>query len=122
MDSQKIDALLGQLQQAEPVADDLGTPVLAEPDAVQQLVAMGPAAVPLLVQRLEGDRPPKEVAYVALVLGRIGDPRAVAPLKAMRDRYGAREPKDRWSQAAIGQANAALERLTSDRSSSPSRR
>lgn len=107
----QVDSLLRDLDRAEPVSFDLGTPELAEPAAVHQLAAMGTAIVPHLLERMQGDLPQKRVAYIVLVLNRIGDVRALAPLVDLRARYQQRGTKDEWDYAVIGQCNVAIEQL-----------
>lgn len=106
-----MDALLGELEREEPVSFSLGTPELLESDAVRTLVGLGPAIVPLLLERLRAGGPSKRLAYIALVLNRIGDARALAPLRELRASFQARQPKDEWDHAVIGQCNLALHHL-----------
>ncbi|GAA4735838.1 hypothetical protein [Phytohabitans rumicis] len=106
----RVEELLDTLGRLESPASELGTPVLVPSAAVDELVAMGPAAVPDLLRHLEG-RPAKVAAYLALVLGRIGDQRAVAPLRRLRGAYRARAPKDEWDYAVIGQCDLAIRAL-----------
>jgi hypothetical protein len=107
----KIDSLLSELDVAEPVSFDLGTPELPELDAVPQLVAMETAIVPHLLECIHGNVPKKRIAYIALVLNHLGDVRALAPLLDLRARYQQREIKDEWDYAVIGQCNLAIEQL-----------
>jgi len=112
MTKKNLDLLLGSLERTQPMFYSHGTPVLAENDeAVRQLVEMGAEIVPDLVRRIQGDIPKATAAYAAMVLGRLGDVRAVGPLSNLRDRYQTREPKDEWDFAVIGQCNIALSRL-----------
>jgi hypothetical protein len=106
----RADSLLHALAAQEPVGYSLGTPELLESDEVGELVQLDAAIVPHLVDLTRSDRP-RELAYVALVLGRIGDARALEPLRALRARVRARETKDMWDFAVIGQANVAIDRL-----------
>jgi HEAT repeat protein len=107
----KIDSLLSDLDQAEPVSFDLGTPELPDLDAVHQLVAMGTEIVPHLLERLQGDGPKQRTAYIVQVLNQLGDVRALAALLDLRARYQQRETKDEWDYAVIGQCNLAIEQL-----------
>ncbi|MGH8543019.1 MAG: HEAT repeat domain-containing protein [Gammaproteobacteria bacterium] len=109
--AEKMEALLSDLDRVEPVSYDLGTPELPEPDAVRELANMGTEIVPLLLERMRGKVPKKRMAYIALVLSRIGDVRSLAPLRELRRRYQQREPKDEWDYAAIGQCTLAIEEL-----------
>jgi hypothetical protein len=109
--AEKIDSLLSELDVAEPVSFDLGTPELPDLDAVHQLVAMGAAIVPYLLERIHGNAPKKRIAYIALVLSNLGDVRALAPLLDLRARFQQREIKDQWDYTVIGQCNFAIEQL-----------
>lgn len=112
MTTEKVDSLLQSLEQTEPIFHSLGTPELAENDeAVRQLVGMGKQIVPHLVQLIQGNAPRKTAAYVAMVLGLIGDARAVEPLRALRARYQTRKSQHDWDYAVIGQCNVALSQL-----------
>lgn len=116
MTTKKVDSLLQSLEQTQPMFHSLGTPELAENDeAVRQLVGLGTKIVPHLVDRIHGDAPRKTAAYVAMVLGRLGDARAVEPLRGLRARYQARTSQDDWDYAVIGQCNVALSRLEKPR-------
>jgi hypothetical protein len=117
--AEKAKSLLNELDAVEPVSFNLGTPELAETDAVHQLVAMGAAIVPYLLESIQGDKPKRRVAYVVLALNRIGDIRAIAPLIDLRAYYQQREPKDEWDYAVIGQCNLAIEHLEKKRSNGP---
>jgi hypothetical protein len=107
----KIDSLLGELERAEAVSFDLGTPELPEGDALKELVAMGAAIVPHLLSRVGEDTPKKRVAHIASVLRALGDRRALEPLLAVRMRFERLEGKDAWDYAVIGQCNLAIEAL-----------
>jgi hypothetical protein len=109
--AQQVDSLLSNLDRVEPISFDLGTPEVLEIDAVRQLVAMGTAVVPLLLERLQGDVPKKRIAYIVLVLNHIGDVRALAPLVELRALYQQRNIKDEWDFAVLGQCNLAIEQL-----------
>ena len=114
----RTDSLLHKLAAREPEGYSLGTPELSESEEVEQLVQLGAAIVPHLIDRTRSDRS-RKLAYVALVLGRIGDARALSPLRALRARVRARANKDEWDFAVIGQTNVAIEQL--ERRSSPIR-
>ena len=103
-------ALVDALEDLESPASELGTPVLAQSRDLDELVALGPTAVPQLLSRLE-DQPAKIVAYLVSGLNRIGDRRALGALRDLRSRYEALEPKDKWELAVIGQCNLAIQAL-----------
>jgi hypothetical protein len=109
--SRKVDSLLSELDRAEPISDNLGTPDLPDLDAMEQLVAMGTEIVPHLLERLPGNVPKQRTAYMVQILNRLGDVRALAPLLELRTRYQQRETKDEWDYAVIGQCNLAIQRL-----------
>jgi len=109
--AQKMDALLRELARTEPVFESLGTPEPKETDAFRAVVEMGASVVPHLIERTREDDESLALAYVALALGRIGDRRAIPALQALRMRYEARQTKDMWDYAVIGQSNVALARL-----------
>ena len=109
--SEQVESLLSELDAVEPVSFDLGTPELPEVDAVHQLVSMGTMIVPYLLESIQGNEPKKRVAYIVLVLSRIGDVSALAPLVDLRTHYQQHEPKDEWDYAVIGQCNLAIEQL-----------
>jgi hypothetical protein len=109
--AERVDSLLHELDRVEPVSFDLGTPELLEVDAVHELVDIGSEIVPLLLDRIQRNAPKKRTAYIVVVLNRIGDIRALAPLLDLRARYRARETKDEWDHAVIGQSNLAIEQL-----------
>jgi TIR domain/NACHT domain/HEAT repeats len=80
--------------------------------AADALVAIGPAAVEPLIAALEHDHPGIR-GGAADVLGRIGDRRAIGPLRELESRSA---PEDRawivWDQEPVGKIAArALERL-----------
>lgn len=109
--AEQIDSLLSEVDVAEPVSFNLGTPELPEFEAVHQLVAMGTMIVPHLLERIHVNVPKKRIAYLTLVLNHLGDIRALAPLLDLRARYQQREIKDEWDYAIIGQCNLAIEKL-----------
>lgn len=109
--AKEIDSLLSELDEAELVSFDLGTPEVPELDVVHQLVAMGTAVVPHLLECIHADVPKKRIAYIALVLNQLGDVRALAPLVDLRTRYQQLEVKDEWDYAVIGQCNLAIKQL-----------
>jgi hypothetical protein len=108
---EKVDSLLSELDLAEPVSFDLGTPELPELDAVRELAAMGTAIVPHLLERMQSNVPKKRIAYIVLVLNRLGDLRALAPLLDLRMRYQQSKIKGEWDYAVIGQCNLAIQAL-----------
>jgi hypothetical protein len=110
--AEKVDTLLGELEGVEPPFESLGTPVLGELYALEKLVSMGADIVPHLVERTGEAVGAKRLAYLALVLGRIGERQAAEPLRALRTRYQARSAKDEWDYAVIGQCDVALSRLS----------
>ncbi len=109
--AQRIDYLLSKLEGIEPVSFDLGTPQLSEGGAIQEIVGMGEESVPLLLERIRSSESKKRIAYIVLVLNRIGDSRALAPLLDLRERYQRLKSKDQWDYAVIGQSNLAIEHL-----------
>lgn len=108
----KIDSILASLETVEPTWDSLGTPEPAETEDFVKLVAMGEDAVPHLIARASLRDSPRQMAYIAKALGRIGDPIAVTTLRELRQVFQAKEPKNEWDFAVIGQCNVALSRLT----------
>jgi|SRR5580658_11386017 hypothetical protein len=110
--AEQVDSLLDALDGAEPVSFDLGTPELPDVGAIEELVDMGAGIVPLLLERIGTSQSMKRIAYIVLVLNRIGDIRALAPLLDLCARYGKLDTKDEWHYAVIGQCNAAIERLS----------
>ena len=107
-----VDRLLGELEKVEPPFETLGTPVLGETDAVKRLVLMGGKIVPNLLERTKETSSPKRLAYIALILGRIGDQRAVEPLRVLRARFQGQASKSMWDYAVIGQCDVALSKLS----------
>jgi hypothetical protein len=110
LQKKKIRALLEKLQGQEPVVFELGTPQIEETGEVDQLVALAPKAFSYLLELLATE-PSKSAAYLALVLGKLKDRRALEPLRKFRANYQAREAKTEWDYAAIGQANLAIAAL-----------
>jgi HEAT repeat protein len=106
----RIERLIESLEAQEPPDESLGTPELSETAAVRELVGLGPEAIPYLAERLQTE-PAKVVAYLVLALGKLGDARVVESLSELRSTYQAREPKDEWDHAVIGQCNVAIEAL-----------
>jgi hypothetical protein len=106
----RIRALLDALAAREPLAHDLGTPQPLEAEELTELVALGPDAVPVLSE-LAPNVPARSAAYIAVALGRLGDPRAFQPLRDLRAAYQRREPKSEWDFAVIGQCTRALSSL-----------
>jgi len=109
--ARKVELLLAEAEETEPVSYSLGTPVLPEGEAVRRLVDLGGEIVPYLIDVSRGEAPGKRHAYVALVLGRLGAEVSREPLRDLHTRYQRREPKDAWDYAVIGQCSRALERL-----------
>jgi hypothetical protein len=109
--AQRVDSLLAEAEKADPVSYNLGTPVLIQGDPVSRLVDLGAEIVPYLIDVSRGDASSRRHAYVALVLGRIGEAAAIAPLRDLCARYQRREPKDEWDYAVIGQCNHAMSQL-----------
>jgi hypothetical protein len=109
----RADSLLQELAAREPVGYNPGTPELSESEEVEQLVQIGAAIVPHLIDRTRSDRS-QELAYVALVLGRIGDARAFVAACLARPRSCAREQgrvglrRDRSDQRRHRAARAAI--------------
>ena len=111
INSDQVDLLLRELDRAEPMSFNLGTPEVFESVPVHQLVVMGTAAVQHLLECMESDVPNNRMASIAFVLGQIGDRRALSSLIALRARYQERATKDEWDYAVIGQCNLAVEQL-----------
>ena len=109
--TEQVDLFLSDLDRVDPVSFHLGTPELPEVGAVRGLVSMGAEIVPLLLERVRRSGSKKRIAYIVLVLNRIGDIRALAPLLDLRPRYQELETKDEWDYAVIGQCNLAIEQL-----------
>lgn len=109
--AEQVDSLLSDFDRVEPVTFDLGTPELSEVGAIHELVIMGAEIVPLLLERIQSSGLKKRIAYIVLVLNRIGDIQALAPLLDLRARYKELETKDEWDYAVIGQCNLAIEQL-----------
>ena len=109
--TEKVDSLLDDLDRAEPVSFDLGTPQLSETAAMHALVDMGTETMPILLERIQGSGSKKRIAYIVLVLNNIGDIRALTPLRDLRARYQQFETKDEWDYAIIGQCNLAIKKL-----------
>ena len=109
--AEQVHSLLRELDRAEPLSFDLGTPEVFEFHPVHQLVAMGPAIVPHLLKRMQGDVPKKRVAYIVLALRLIGDVRALTPLVNLCAICNERETKNEWDYAVIGQCKLAIKEL-----------
>ena len=103
----RIESLLAALTDLESPASDLGTPVLVEIRELDDVVALGLIAVPHLLSLLS-NQPAKKVAYLVLILNRIGDRKALGHLRRLRSDYQALNPKDEWDFAVIGQCNLAI--------------
>jgi hypothetical protein len=112
--AETIESLLSEAERQEPVSFRLGTPVLPEGGAVRRLVELGAEAVPHLVEATRREDSSRRLAYVALALGRIGDPSAAGPLRELRARCRRRPPRDEWDHAVVGQCNVAIDRLGAD--------
>lgn len=104
----RIDAVLATLDAMEPPIVDLGTPQLDLTPQLEEIVAIGPRAVPHLLERLLSASP-KAAAHLALILRRIDDPAAVQGLRRLKDRYEALTERNEWHSAAIAQCRAALQ-------------
>lgn len=109
--AQKVDSLLDELNQVDPVSYDLGTPELPEVNALDELVEMGQEITPLLIERIRQSNSSKRIAYAVMALNRLGDIRALDSLRELCARYQTIETKDEWDYAVIGQCNAAIEAL-----------
>jgi HEAT repeat protein len=104
----RTDALVDALAARTPAAMDLGTPQL-DPSApeLQELLALGPRVVRHLLATLAGTNA-RRTAWVVLALGKLGDKRALGPLRGLLADYQARPNKTMWDFAVIGQANTAI--------------
>jgi HEAT repeat protein len=107
---EKINKLLRTLESKEPLIHELGTPRPVESDEIDQLVALDRQAVPYLLDLMRVENP-KLVAYIASILGRIGDIRAIGPLRELLVGLKSKDPKTPWDYAAIGQSQQALKAL-----------
>lgn len=107
-----IEQILAELDLAEPVSFDLGTPDLQDVDAVWRLVALGPPIVPRLLEQIrERGIPKKRIAYVVLALARLDGIGTMPALCELRERFQRREFKDEWDYAVIGQCNLAIKEI-----------
>jgi hypothetical protein len=104
---ERIDSVLATLDALEPPIVDLGTPQLDVTPQIEEVVAMGPEAVPHLLERLRSASP-KATAYVAMILRHIDGTAAVEGLRQLLDRYSALTEKSEWHAAALAQCRAAL--------------
>jgi hypothetical protein len=102
-----INLVLDRLQDLEPTEYDLGTPQLEIVEDIDKIIALGRRALPYLLVQAER-RQAKAVAYIVLILGKIGIVEAIEPVRAIRAQYQALDNKDPWDYAVIGQANVAL--------------
>ena len=105
-----IESLVAALADLEAPESELGTPVLVHSRELDELVALGLAALPHLL-RLLPDRPAKAAAYIVLAVGMIGDHIALDDVRRLRSRYQALDPKGPWEFAVIGQCNLAIQAL-----------
>jgi hypothetical protein len=105
-----MESLLAALEDLESPASELGTPVLAQSEELDEIVALGPAAVPHLLSLLQ-NQAAKITAYMVLALNRIGDCEALEDLRRLRSHYQALDPKGEWEYAVIGQCNLAVQAL-----------
>jgi hypothetical protein len=111
-DPQEVEGILADLDRQEPTDVDLGTPQLQVVDAVDRLVALGPAVVPLLLERLRDQAASRQrIGYLVMALGILDDVRAMPTLRELRQAYRHRELPDEWDHVVIGQCDVALERL-----------
>jgi HEAT repeat protein len=106
----RVEALLDALEDLESPGSELGTPVLAQSSELDEIVALGPAAVPQLLSLLQ-DQTAKVAAYLVLALNRIGDRRALEDLRRLRSHYQALDSQGEWEYAVIGQCNLAIRAL-----------
>lgn len=112
--AEEVDRLLAEMEREEPVSDELGTPDLVETDASRRLVAMGSAAVPPLLEHLRRGISARRAAYAVRALARIGDPRVLPELQALRARHQALDQPGEWDFAVIGQCTLAIRALGGD--------
>jgi len=110
---EKTKMLLRSLEARESLIYELGTPQLIETEEVTQLIEMGPKIIPCLIELAESGTP-KSVAYIVLVLGKLGDRTVVDVLREFRAKYQIPEHKTEWEYAVIGQCNLAIEALEAD--------
>lgn len=109
-DRRRIQSLLDALEGLESPASDLGAPLLAHSEELDEIIALGPAMVPQLLRLLE-NQPAKTAAYVVAALNEIGDRRALAGLRRLRSHYQALDEKNEWDFAVIGQCNLAIQAM-----------
>lgn len=108
-----LDVAIEHLAAREPVAHDLGTPVLdlGDPE-FERIVAQGASAVPNLARKLQGSSA-REAAWIVAALGDIGGPEAASALKEACARWQTYAPADEWVHAVRGQCNIAQAKLKS---------
>lgn len=107
---EEVARLLGAIEASELEINDLGTPRPVETTEVNELVDMGPRIVPFLLTLL-GSASSKRDAYIALVLGRLGDASALEALRDLKTEYEAKESTSGWELSVIAQAEAAIKLL-----------
>jgi hypothetical protein len=107
-----LDLLITRLAAREPVAYDLGTPMLdrGAKDFVD-LVSRGAAIVPELAHRLQ-IASAREAVWIVAALGEIGGADAAGALRDARDRWQRVEYPDPWVYAVRGQCDIALAKVT----------
>jgi hypothetical protein len=107
----RVDALLEALAARDPVAYDLGTPLL-DTAAVefQELLKLGPGAASYLLAAAQNE-PARKAVWAVLALGELGDTGVLDSLRALRAQYQARQNPTMWDFAVIGQLNLAIARL-----------
>jgi hypothetical protein len=109
----RIDALLTALAARDPVAYDLGTPMLDTAAAeFQELLKLGTRSASYLLAAARSGPAPKAV-WAVRALGELSDTGVLDGLRALRAQYQARQTPTMWDFAVIGQLNMAIARLES---------
>lgn len=111
--------LLTALAAREPVAYDLGTPQL-DTAAVEfnDLIALGPANVPLLLARAL-TAPAREAVWAVLALAELASPDTIADLDRLRTDYRSRRDRTMWEFAVVAQLDQAMQRIRNRAASAP---
>lgn len=107
----KVNTLISELDEAEPVSFDLGTPEILDSDAMHQLVSMGDVIVPYLIIRMSVGTTKKQIVYIVRALGKLKNVQALEPLRELRTSFQEREFKDEWDYAVIGECNLTIDEL-----------
>jgi hypothetical protein len=107
----RVDALLEALAARDPVAYDLGTPLLDTAAVeLQELLKLGPGAASYLLAAAQNE-PARKTVWAVLALGELGATGVLDSLRALRAQYQGRQFPTMWDFAVIGQLNQAIARL-----------